>query len=264
MTEDNIKPSILARLGEIEVSNNIKIFYACESGSRAWGFPSQDSDYDVRFLFIRPVEWYLSIDEKRDVLEIPINDQLDISGWDIKKALRLIRKTNPPLLEWLGSPIVYLEKYKVTSKLRELVKEYYSPTTCLYHYLHMARSNYCEYLQGDIVWVKKYFYVLRPILAMSWIAKGFGIVPTDFNVLVEGLRLDTKIKKAIQELRNRKLLGEELDRGPKIPEISNFINGELERWEHSEIPLNSINRQSDELDTFFQNCMKEVWNRIIF
>ena len=102
---------IHSRLIEIEAKNAIKIVYACESGSRAWGFPSANSDYDVRFIYIRPVDWYLSIYEKRDVIEYPIDEQLDISGWDLKKALQLLRKTNPPLLEWLGSPIVYLEEY---------------------------------------------------------------------------------------------------------------------------------------------------------
>ena len=104
---------ISSRLTEIESENKIKIVYACESGSRAWGFPSANSDFDVRFIYIRPVEWYLSIDEKRDVIEHPINEQLDINGWDLKKALQLLRKTNPPLLEWLGSPIIYIEKYSV-------------------------------------------------------------------------------------------------------------------------------------------------------
>src|SRR5512138_462471 len=94
---------ITSRLAEIESDNNIKIVYACESGSRAWGFPSANSDFDVRFIYARPVEWYLSIADARDVIECPIDDRLDISGWDIKKSLQLFRKSNPPLLEWLGS-----------------------------------------------------------------------------------------------------------------------------------------------------------------
>ena len=103
-----MKDSIRSHLSEIEVMENVRIAYACESGSRAWGFPSADSDYDVRFLYVRPVEWYLSIDEKRDVIECLVSEGLDINGWDLKKALGLFRKSNPPLLEWLGSPIVYL------------------------------------------------------------------------------------------------------------------------------------------------------------
>jgi len=250
---------IQSRLVEIEADNNIKIVYACESGSRAWGFPSSDSDFDVRFIYVRPVEWYLSIDEKKDVIEYPINGQLDINGWDLKKALKLLRKTNPPLLEWIGSPIIYLEKYSVVEDMRQLAKEYYSPAACLYHYLHMARGNFREYLQGDIVWVKKYFYVLRPILAMKWIEGDLGIVPTDFNVALEGLSLDVELKEAISHLLKSKRSGDELDRGEKIPVISNFIEGELNRWEHSDVPKSMVAHHSNKLDEFFRDCLKRVW-----
>src|SRR4030065_2466253 len=133
-----MEETIRAHLGQIEADENVKVVYACESGSRAWGFPSADSDYDVRFLYVRPVEWYLSIDEKRDVIERLVSEGLDINGWDLKKALGLFRKSNPPLLEWLGSPIVYLEKYSGAAKMRQRAPEYYSPTAYLYHYLHMA------------------------------------------------------------------------------------------------------------------------------
>jgi uncharacterized protein len=108
--DEAMQPLISSRLAEIECDNTIRIVYACESGSRALGFPSANSDYDVRFIYIRPMEWYLSIDDKRDVLEYPIHEQLDINGWNLKKALQLLRKANPPLLEWLGSPIIYFEK----------------------------------------------------------------------------------------------------------------------------------------------------------
>jgi predicted nucleotidyltransferase len=250
---------IHSRLIEIEARNAIKIVYACESGSRAWGFPSANSDYDVRFIYIRPVDWYLSIYEKRDVIEYPINDLLDINGWDLKKALQLLRKTNPPLLEWLGSPIIYLEKYSVTEKMRQLAREYYSPAACLYHYLHMARGNFREYLQGDVIRVKKYFYVLRPLLAMKWIECGYGVAPTDFNVALEKLALDPDLKEAISSLIKSKRAGDELDNGERIPVISEFIECELERWEHSEIPKGIHPPHGSKLDEFFRESLREVW-----
>lgn len=254
-----MKELINSRLTEIESSNNIKVVYACESGSRAWGFPSANSDYDVRFIYIRPLEWYLSIDEKRDVIEYPINNDLDINGWDLKKALQLLRKTNPPLLEWLGSPIIYFEKYAVAGEMRQLAKECYSPSACLYHYLHMARTNFREYLQGDTVWVKKYFYVLRPILAMKWIEEGFGIVPTDFNVTLEKLALTADLKEAVRRLLESKRSGNELDKGERIPAISNFIESELERWENSKIPKSVVAPIGNKLDQLFRDSIKEVW-----
>jgi predicted nucleotidyltransferase len=104
-----INKLILEQLEQIEQEEQVTILYACESGSRAWGFPSQDSDYDVRFIYLHKPEWYLSIYDKRDVIERPINNMLDINGWDLRKALNLFRKSNPPLLEWLQSPIQYKE-----------------------------------------------------------------------------------------------------------------------------------------------------------
>jgi len=254
-----VEEIIRTHLGKIEADDNLKVVYACESGSRAWGFPSVDSDYDVRFLYLRPVEWYLSIDEKRDVVECPINGGLDITGWDLRKALQLFRKSNPPLFEWLGSPIIYLEKYSVAAKLRELALGYYSSSACLYHYLHMARGNFRDYLKGEVVWIKKYFYVLRPILAMNWIERGWGVVPTDFNGLVDKLVTEPALRTEIKGLLAAKRAGAELDQGPRIELISQFIECELERWETQEIVNHKRPAFTDQLDDLFRASLAEVW-----
>ena len=159
MIADSIREEVQTRLREIEDEEGVKVFFACESGSRAWGFPSADSDYDVRFLYAHPRPWYLSIDleRRRDVIERPITDALDISGWDLRKALQLFRKSNPPLLEWLQSPIVYREETTVASRFRDLIPVYYSSRKARYHYLHMAQGNYRGYFKGEEVWIKKYF-----------------------------------------------------------------------------------------------------------
>lgn len=255
-----MKEKILARLAQIEGERNVKIVYACESGSRAWGFASQDSDYDVRFIYLHPLQWYLSVSEKRDVIEYPPEGQLDINGWEFRKALRLLRKTNPPLLEWLGSPIVYLERFSVAQGMRQLAKQYYSPPACLYHYLGMAKGNYRDYLKGETVWVKKYLYVLRPLLAIRWIEEERGIVPTDFNVIVRELDLPAELKMAIQQLLESKKAGEELDQGPRLPLLSDFIESELARWENKEIPPRPFfPEQIEEVDRFFRQSLAEVW-----
>jgi predicted nucleotidyltransferase len=254
-----MKSQILLQLRAIEAEENIRIVYACESGSRAWGFPSADSDYDVRFLYVRPVEWYLSIDAKRDVIERPLQDELDISGWDLKKALLLFRKSNPPLLEWLGSPIVYREQYSAAASMRGLLPDYYSPTTCLYHYLHMAQGNFREYLKGDVVWIKKYFYVLRPLLAMNWIERGWGVVPTDFNVMVDKLALEAPVAQEIAQLLAAKRAGVELDRGPRIEALSRFIAAELERWEKNGVIHQQQPSASGKLDELFRATLAKAW-----
>lgn len=250
---------ILARLSEIEKEENVTIFYACESGSRAWGFPSADSDYDVRFLYLRRRAWYLSIDveEKRDVIERPISDMLDISGWDLRKALKLLRKSNPPLLEWLNSPIIYRRQYRITDRIKALVPEYYSPTACLHHYLHMAQGNFREYLRGEIVWVKKYFYVLRPLLAIRWIESESDVVPMEFSVLLERCVKSPTLKEAIESLLERKKSGHELDRQPRIKVISDFVESELKRLETS-VAESSSKPDNKKLNELFRMSLNEV------
>lgn len=222
---------ILARLSEIEQEENVSIFFACESGSRAWGFPSADSDYDVRFLYVRPRDWYLSIDveDRRDVIERPISDNLDFSGWDLRKALKLLRKSNPPLLEWLNSPIVYREMSSITAGIRGLVREFYSPIACQHHYLSMARGNYREFEKNELIRVKKYFYVLRPLLAVKWIEQESEPVPMELGSLVDRCVSSPEVSEAIANLIERKKRGLETDREPRIEVISGFIEYELER-----------------------------------
>lgn len=224
-----IRTQIETALAELEEQEDIRIVYACESGSRAWGFESRDSDYDVRFLYLHPARRYLGISQVRDVVERALSSNLDISGWDLRKALQLLRKSNPPLLEWLQSPIVYRQIPSVVSRIHALVPQYYSPAACHYHYLHMATKNYREYLRGEQVWIKKYFYVLRPVLACLWIERGLGLVPIEFSKLVNGVVDSTEVRQAIQALLRRKRAGEELSRGPRDPIISDFLDKEISR-----------------------------------
>ena len=234
-----VSEEILRRLDQIEDEENVSIVYACESGSRAWGFESTDSDWDVRFIYVHQQDWYLSIDveDKGDVIERPINDELDISGWDLRKALKLLRKSNPPLLEWLSSPIIYKETGKTAPNLRRAVTEFYSPISAFHHYLHMAQGNNREFLKGDLVRVKKYFYVLRPLLAIRWIENdSTQPVPMEFQKLVDGCVDCPDVRSAIDDLLTRKRAGRELDREPQINVLSDFIDAELSRLEKLTVP----------------------------
>lgn len=127
-----MRAEIAQKISEIEAKENVTVLYAAESGSRAWGFESPDSDYDVRFIYARPLEWYLSVSDRRDVLEYPISDDLDINGWDLRKALRLLAKSNPHLIEWLWSPFVYKSTLMVAD-MRSLAHSFSSPTSCSCH-----------------------------------------------------------------------------------------------------------------------------------
>lgn len=258
-----MKANIEIELQKIEKSCEVKVIYACESGSRAWGFPSANSDYDVRFLYLHPQDWYLAIDleNKRDVIEVPIETDLDISGWDLRKALQLFYKSNPPLLEWLGSPIIYVEPYAIAQQMRELAATYYNPIANMYHYLRMAQGNYRDYLKGERVWIKKYFYVLRPILAVNWIERGYGVVPTEFGKLVEGIVENIILKQQINELIESKKEGQELDYGARIPMISDFISSELERLENKRFESSLEKQPVDPLNKLFFSALQEVWEK---
>lgn len=257
-----ISNRIVQTLAQIESEHQVSIIFACESGSRAWGFESEDSDYDVRFIYLHPVAWYLSIDRSRDVIELPIYGSLDVSGWDLRKTLRLMRKSNPPLLEWLQSPIIYREHSASLDRLRSLVPSCYSPLACHYHYFHMAEGNYREYLRGNEVWLKKYFYVLRPLLACIWIERGFGVVPIEFSTLVDRLIDPGPLKQSIEQLINRKRAGAELDRGPRIAVISDFLDREIERLAgKAELPATRLPVSS--LDRAFQEILTDLYGKTI-
>lgn len=255
-----MRSRILQRLQEIEIENNVSILYACESGSRAWGFPSVDSDYDIRFIYVHPKDWYLTIQEKRDVIEFPLDGNLDFSGWDIRKALGLFRRSNPPLLEWLGSPIVYQEKGNFAKQLRELAKQYYSPASCMYHYLHMAQGNYKDYVRGNDIRLKKYFYLLRPLLAIQWIEQGYGVAPTAFSTLLEKVVVDSELKTEINRLMMLKESGSEADRGPQSPLVNQFIEAELKRLETETKGYQGDFAPFELLDEIF----RAVWQEIDF
>ena len=261
-TMNPINTLIQEQLKQIEQEEQVTILYACESGSRAWGFPSQDSDYDVRFIYVHRPEWYLSIWDTRDVIERPINNMLDLSGWDLRKALRLFHKSNPPLLEWLQSPIKYAEKFSVAEQLRGISPYTFSPKSCMYHYLNMAKGNYRDYLQGEQVKIKKYFYVLRPVLACEWIHRYGEMPPMEFEVLVDRLiPQDGPLWPVVQQLLARKRSGEELDLEPRLSAINEYLEEKLQVLEQvaAESLSTKIDNRDRQLDALFRDALQEVW-----
>lgn len=213
---------ILEKLNEIEQHENCRILLAVESGSRAWGFASPDSDYDVRFIYVRPKESYLKLEQVRDVIELPINDELDINGWDVDKTLRLLHKSNPTVFEWFASPIMY-RTTDFAERFKSLMLRYFSSKSGLWHYLHMAEGNYREYLKGDMVKAKKYFYVLRPILACRWILEKGTPPPMLFSELMES-QLPDYLHKTVSELLKLKMNSPEVKLIPKIDVVNDYLD----------------------------------------
>ena len=245
-----MRETILKKLDEIEKRENIRILHCIESGSRAWGFASPDSDYDVRFIYIRPKEFYLRLDKTRDVIEWQLDDTLDINGWDIQKALTLLHKSNPTLFEWNSSPIVY----KTTDewqKISAIINRYFVAKSGLYHYLSTAKSNYREYLKSDVVRLKKYFYVLRPLLACKWILAEGTPPPMEFHILMEKY-LDEDIKPDVEKLLDLKMNAPEITTGKRFERVNDYLDNTIAEIETIISTLSDDRTQSwDELNEMF-------------
>lgn len=223
------KGTIAARIGNelnaIERQENIKILHCVESGSRAWGFASPDSDYDVRFIYVRPKEFYLRLDRTRDVIEWRLDETLDINGWDIQKALRLLYNSNPTLFEWNASPVVYRTSAE-WEKVASVIDRYFVQKSGLYHYLHTAQDNYREYLKGPRVRLKKYFYVLRPLLACKWILDRGTPPPMPFETLQKAYP-DDEIRPYVERLLALKMNAPELGEGDRMDAVNAYIERTL-------------------------------------
>jgi len=225
-----VREQVMEHLLAIEAQHNVTILFACESGSRGWGFASPDSDYDVRFIYVNRLPWYLTVSPGRDVIELPISGDLDINGWDLRKALGLMCQSNPTLLEWLRSPIVYREEAEVMTRVRALAEQVFSNAKGWHHYASMAKKNFREYLQGDEVRTKKYLYVLRPLLAARWIRSLPGVPPMRFAELAQHTLdplADAVLIAEINALLAAKMRAGEAATSPRWPGIHAFIEAEL-------------------------------------
>lgn len=216
------------KLDEIEKREQVKILHAVESGSRAWGFASPDSDFDVRFVYIRPIEYYLGLEEKKDFIDWELNETLDINGWDLSKALRHFHKSNATLFEWSNSPVRY-RTTKEWEKIRKVSEQYFSCKSSMYHYYGTANKNFQEYLQEDMVRYKKYFYALRPVLACKWIEAKKCPPPVLFSELADSV-LEEEMKPVIEELLRAKINKKEAEKGKRVAELNRYIGQELLKY----------------------------------
>ena len=219
--------AILRTLEEIERQNNIKILYAVESGSRAWGFASPDSDYDVRYIFVRPLRDYLRIDPLKDTIQGPLDEVLDFSGWDLRKALFLLRKTNPSLMEWIRSPIVY-RTTPVWEQLAPHFPEFFVPCFNMQHYYAMLANNWKACAHGDQVKLKRYLYALRPLLCCHWLERFGSAPPVLFEQLCQAV-LPQELESTVADLLAQKRAAGEKDLTDRNPQLDAFILRELPR-----------------------------------
>ncbi|MDR1620996.1 MAG: nucleotidyltransferase domain-containing protein [Synergistaceae bacterium] len=248
--------AIHEKLNTAERENDIRVLYCCESGSRGWNFASRDSDFDVRFIYVHSRDWYLSIalEEKPDVLDLGIEKtkegELDINGWELRKTLKLLRKSNGPLIEWLSSPVVYHAMPSFLKEMNEFAEDYFNPLAVWHHYRGMMERSTARFEETSSI--KGLFYMLRPLLCMKWIEDGNGSPPMRFDRVVEEIIRDNNVKQEIFNLIEIKKTGDENDKLNLSRELREYI-----LTSRSEaVPLQAPNRKSiqPDLDKFFRNA----------
>lgn len=251
-----MKKLIQEQLGDIEKKERIKILYACESGSRAWGFPSPNSDYDVRFIYAHDLDWHLSLLDKKDTIDLPINDDLDIGGWEIKKVLGLLWKSNPPLLEWLQSPIVYHSDSQFLRDIQELSREYFSPIAVMHHYLSMSKKYFEACQKSEEVKLKKYLYALRTAIAGKWVREKGTIPHIELTQMFEVVT--EEVREKIQELIAIKSEQKEDYLHHREPMIDEFLNETIKANEAIANELPTAKGDIEKLDYFYRKVVRSV------
>lgn len=250
----DIRAHVAAQLAEKAATHGVRILFAVESGSRAWGFGSPDSDYDVRFVYAHPSDWYVSLHEPRDVIEAPLDEQLvDLAGWDVRKALRLLLRGNPALYEWLVSPITYTEDGPFRAQAKALFERHASAKVLAHHYWSIARSQLRAEIESQAEpRLKKYFYVVRPLLSLQWVVANGGPPPMQLAALLDGVAMPADVRGHVDKLLAAKRNTPELGRGPHIGVVDEWARDILERFDPACLTLDAgephdTRRLADEL-----------------
>lgn len=256
MISSNQLQEITRSISEIETLHKVRVLYACESGSRAWGFPSTDSDYDVRFIYAYSSDAYLCIDDVKEQIDIPVNEVLDINGWDIRKALKLFRSSNATLYEWLQSPIVYKANGIFAAQALALMPQYFSLKDGLHHYMGMTKKAYSA-LEGDEIRLKKYFYCLRALLSAMWIVQKRELPPMEFGEL-RGLVADAAWNAEINALLHKKAEANESTIIKAVPVLQAFIDEHVDACNRQSASIPMHRGNDNELNDLFKRVPNEV------
>lgn len=244
--------NIKAILSKIEERKKVKILYACETGSRAWGFPSPDSDYDVRFIYMHERDWYLSLSERKDTVE-HMDGDLDVTGWDLRKCLTLLKKSNAPLIERFQSPIEYYSKPGFKDEFKTLIEQYYSPTAVFFHHYSLAIKFWADIEDADEFKLKSWFYLVRSLLSCNWIVKDKSVLPMD----IEGLMLyvSEEIRVELRKLIELKLTVGEKYLNSKDAGLNDWIVNMFESLEATKHNLGVNRNDMQLLNKFFLKKM---------
>lgn len=256
--ENPIRNKILARLHALEAKRDITIHMAIESGSRAWGIASPDSDYDVRFIFSHPVERYLSVREPFGTINLPIDeDLLDLSGWELRKALNLTTKSNASPIEWSQSAIIYLNPDGFYDALGQLTTSYFQPRATAHHYLGLTQKTWLSELQKEQFSIKKYFYALRPLFAAMWVV-AFGEKPALGFADLRKVVKEPAVQTALDELLLAKEKAIEAELVAAVPILHDFIERAYQECLTAASGLEKVTHSMDKADQFFRQWINQA------
>ncbi len=265
MLDPNAVHEIQTRIECIKRDHAVMIPLAVESGSRAWGFPSPDSDYDCRFIFVRPANAYMSLWRPRDVIELPLEGEFDVNGWDLGKALKLLLKGNAVILEWLTSPLQYSSDRVFHERFLQIAHEVVSRDLIGLHYLHLGQRQRQAYFSDlQAIPLKKIFYAFRPAAAVRWLSAHpeANVAPMHFPTLLKECEAPQEVIEIMNDLLAKKAVTNELGTGPLPPQIGAFIDQEFSRardlFRACGEPPTEMARQT--VDTFFRETVTRVWS----
>ena len=252
----DMKDIIVNKLKEIEFNEGIQMLFACETGSRAWGFPSPDSDYDARFIYKHDLDWYLSLKDRKDSIQIPIEGDLDITGWELKKCMSLMYKSNCALFERLQSRIIYMSKDGFADIMMGLASKCFSAKAAMHHYHSMSLKYVEQCMKHNNVKLKSYFYAIRTTMAASWIRIKGSVAPIympDMYAVV-----DAQIVTAIEELIHLKSKKNESYMHVRNNVIDEYLQDQIQTNENIKDQLSVGKRNVSLLDEFFISEIKSA------
>lgn len=256
---DNIVLEIKNKLIETEKSQNVKIPLAIESGSRGWGFASPDSDYDCRFIYVHEKDWYVRVTEKKDFIEYAADEVFDINGWDLKKVIQHIIKSNAVIYEWLSSNEIYIKNKLVAEELDNLAKHFFNPVSACYHYLSIAKNKFNEVIYYPDAKLKNYFYIMRPLANLDYIQKYKKMPYMEYEKTLSEIEIDQNILNEIKETTNIKKVSNESYKVQQNKILLDYFSNEIEK--HTEILKNmkfEKNKDYSEVDNTFRKIIELV------
>ena len=247
-----MKNIIFEKLQEIEETRQVKVLFACEAGSRAWGFHSVQSDYDVRFVYLQHRDHYVTLGNPNDSLNFGVNQQLDLNGWDVRKFLQLMAKSNATVMEWLRSPVGYVSEPAFVDEARQLMVRYFNPLATYYHYAGLAR-NHMEEVSQLIPTVKVYLHAARALIAAQWVVRNQSPPPTLFNDLLRFVGSDST-----REVLDQLMLMKRSDNNlltEKVAELEQWMEQTFTDNEHEKATLKHEKVGLEELDVFYRKVL---------